>query len=225
MVKTCTYGCAAKKFWIWVQVEWRWAADSAALLVDISVTERDRRLPVSEQSRGRSRNIDLLAGVRCSRRGSRQPCSPACRSSPRTCSCSPRRPAATVAAYPKPKPNAYRAVSPCIGTGALPDWVGSDLTRPDPTRSLLKPLSSRSFLPSSNSRFSPTPMDSTPPPPIRREAWEGCSVLLDINDGDRLAFFRLTPGASVLPSLPQSVSLTSLLPSPLEPTLCVRAGR
>lgn len=42
-----------------------------------------------------------------------------------------------------------------------------------------------------------------PPPPqtptavIPREAWEGCSVLLDINDGDRLAFFRLTPGASV----------------------------
>lgn len=35
-----------------------------------------------------------------------------------------------------------------------------------------------------------------PPPPIRREAWEGCSVLLDINDGDRLAFFRLTPGAT-----------------------------
>ncbi|VAH39712.1 unnamed protein product [Triticum turgidum subsp. durum] len=40
-----------------------------------------------------------------------------------------------------------------------------------------------------------------PPPPqtptavIPREAWEGCSVLLDINDGDRLAFFRLTPGA------------------------------
>ncbi|ONM34905.1 tRNA (adenine(58)-N(1))-methyltransferase non-catalytic subunit trm6 [Zea mays] len=35
------------------------------------------------------------------------------------------------------------------------------------------------------------------PPPICREAWEGCSVLLDINDGDRLAFFRLTPGATV----------------------------
>uniref|UniRef100_A0A453A6R3 tRNA (adenine(58)-N(1))-methyltransferase non-catalytic subunit TRM6 n=1 Tax=Aegilops tauschii subsp. strangulata TaxID=200361 RepID=A0A453A6R3_AEGTS len=39
-----------------------------------------------------------------------------------------------------------------------------------------------------------------PPPPtavIPREAWEGCSVLLDVNDGDRLAFFRLTPGATV----------------------------
>ncbi|RCV34956.1 hypothetical protein SEVIR_7G212000v4 [Setaria viridis] len=38
-----------------------------------------------------------------------------------------------------------------------------------------------------------------PPPPqaIPREAWEGCSVLLDINDGDRLAFFRLTPAATV----------------------------
>ncbi|XP_037475120.1 tRNA (adenine(58)-N(1))-methyltransferase non-catalytic subunit trm6-like isoform X2 [Triticum dicoccoides] len=41
-----------------------------------------------------------------------------------------------------------------------------------------------------------------PPPPtptavMPREAWEGCSVLLDINDGDRLAFFRLTPGATV----------------------------
>ncbi|XP_052154308.1 uncharacterized protein LOC127772319 [Oryza glaberrima] len=32
---------------------------------------------------------------------------------------------------------------------------------------------------------------------IPREAWEGCSVLLDINDGDRLAFFRLTPAATV----------------------------
>lgn len=32
---------------------------------------------------------------------------------------------------------------------------------------------------------------------IPREAWEGCSVLLDINDGDRLAFFRLNPGATV----------------------------
>ncbi|KAJ1265889.1 hypothetical protein BS78_08G108100 [Paspalum vaginatum] len=42
-------------------------------------------------------------------------------------------------------------------------------------------------------------MDPPPPPPpaIPREAWEGCSVLLDINDGDRLAFFRLTPGATV----------------------------
>ncbi|KAL6885483.1 hypothetical protein ACP4OV_010262 [Aristida adscensionis] len=36
-----------------------------------------------------------------------------------------------------------------------------------------------------------------PPPAIPREAWEGCSVLLDINDGDRLAFFRLTPAATV----------------------------
>ncbi|CAN6240503.1 unnamed protein product [Urochloa humidicola] len=45
-------------------------------------------------------------------------------------------------------------------------------------------------------------MDTPPPPPpppaaIPREAWEGCSVLLDINDGDRLAFFRLTPAATV----------------------------
>ncbi|OEL16341.1 tRNA (adenine(58)-N(1))-methyltransferase non-catalytic subunit trm6 [Dichanthelium oligosanthes] len=43
-------------------------------------------------------------------------------------------------------------------------------------------------------------MDPPPPPPppaIAREAWEGCSVLLDINDGDRLAFFRLTPAATV----------------------------
>uniref|UniRef100_A0A453DR39 tRNA (adenine(58)-N(1))-methyltransferase non-catalytic subunit TRM6 n=1 Tax=Aegilops tauschii subsp. strangulata TaxID=200361 RepID=A0A453DR39_AEGTS len=37
----------------------------------------------------------------------------------------------------------------------------------------------------------------TPTPVIPREAWEGCSVLLDINDGDRLAFFRLTPGRTV----------------------------
>jgi len=56
------------------------------------------------------KNIDLLAGVRCPRRASRQPRSPACRSSPRMCSCSclSRRP-------PSP-PNAYRAaaVSSCI---------------------------------------------------------------------------------------------------------------
>uniref|UniRef100_A0A453A6P8 tRNA (adenine(58)-N(1))-methyltransferase non-catalytic subunit TRM6 n=1 Tax=Aegilops tauschii subsp. strangulata TaxID=200361 RepID=A0A453A6P8_AEGTS len=45
----------------------------------------------------------------------------------------------------------------------------------------------------------PTPMAQPPPPTavIPREAWEGCSVLLDVNDGDRLAFFRLTPGATV----------------------------
>jgi hypothetical protein len=63
-----------------------------------------------------------------------------------------------------------------------------------------------------------------PPPPIRREAWEGCSVLLDINDGDRLAFFRLTPGASVLHS---PASLTSLLlpPQRFRPTLvCAQDG-
>ncbi|TVT96695.1 hypothetical protein EJB05_58094, partial [Eragrostis curvula] len=44
-------------------------------------------------------------------------------------------------------------------------------------------------------------MDPPPPSPspaIPREAWEGCSVLLDINDGDRLAFFRLTPAAYLL---------------------------
>lgn len=28
-----------------------------------------------------------------------------------------------------------------------------------------------------------------------RITWEGCSVLLDINDGDRLVFARLTPGS------------------------------
>jgi tRNA (adenine-N(1)-)-methyltransferase non-catalytic subunit len=49
----------------------------------------------------------------------------------------------------------------------------------------------------------PPPTRTTPTPVIPGEAWEGCSVLLDINDGDRLAFFRLTPGASVpSPSLP-----------------------
>ncbi|VAH24229.1 unnamed protein product [Triticum turgidum subsp. durum] len=40
-------------------------------------------------------------------------------------------------------------------------------------------------------------MAQPPTAVIPREAWEGCSVLLDINDGDRLAFFRLTPGATV----------------------------
>lgn len=29
----------------------------------------------------------------------------------------------------------------------------------------------------------------------RRITWEGCSVLLDINDGDRLVFSRLTAGS------------------------------
>ncbi|KAM3373547.1 hypothetical protein ACQJBY_020156 [Aegilops geniculata] len=43
----------------------------------------------------------------------------------------------------------------------------------------------------------PPPQTPTPTAVIPREAWEGCSVLLDINDGDRLAFFRLTPGATV----------------------------
>jgi tRNA (adenine-N(1)-)-methyltransferase non-catalytic subunit len=28
-----------------------------------------------------------------------------------------------------------------------------------------------------------------------RVTWEGCSVLLDINDGDRLVFARLTAGS------------------------------
>jgi len=28
-----------------------------------------------------------------------------------------------------------------------------------------------------------------------RVTWEGCSVLLDINDGDRLVFARLSPAA------------------------------
>ncbi|XP_048550764.1 tRNA (adenine(58)-N(1))-methyltransferase non-catalytic subunit TRM6-like [Triticum urartu] len=41
------------------------------------------------------------------------------------------------------------------------------------------------------------PPPQTPTAVIPRAAWEGCSVLLDINDGDRLAFFRLTPGATV----------------------------
>ncbi|KAI5004315.1 hypothetical protein ZWY2020_031558 [Hordeum vulgare] len=45
--------------------------------------------------------------------------------------------------------------------------------------------------------MAPPPPPQTPTPVIAREAWDGCSVLLDINDGDRLAFFRLTPGATV----------------------------
>ncbi|KAE8769554.1 putative tRNA (guanine-N(1)-)-methyltransferase,putative [Hordeum vulgare] len=39
--------------------------------------------------------------------------------------------------------------------------------------------------------MAPPPQTPTPTPVIAREAWDGCSVLLDINDGDRLAFFRL----------------------------------
>ncbi|XP_010934213.1 uncharacterized protein [Elaeis guineensis] len=34
-------------------------------------------------------------------------------------------------------------------------------------------------------------------PPNPRTTWEGCSVLLDINDGDRLVFARLSPAASL----------------------------
>lgn len=62
-----------------------------------------------------------------------------------------------------------------------------------------------------------------PPPPqaIPREAWEGCSVLLDINDGDRLAFFRLTPAASVQPSPPHP----QLLYAPETNPCGVGAGR
>ncbi|XP_071683349.1 uncharacterized protein [Lolium perenne] len=38
---------------------------------------------------------------------------------------------------------------------------------------------------------------SPPPPVIPREAWAGCSVILDINDGDRVIFRRLTRRATV----------------------------
>ncbi|KAJ8512258.1 hypothetical protein OPV22_002692 [Ensete ventricosum] len=38
---------------------------------------------------------------------------------------------------------------------------------------------------------------AAPPSPIPRETWEGCSVLLDINDGDRLVFARLSPAATL----------------------------
>lgn len=38
----------------------------------------------------------------------------------------------------------------------------------------------------------------------RAVTWEGCSVLLDINDGDRLVFSRLSPAAYTL-----SLSLNS----------------
>ncbi|XP_038977528.1 tRNA (adenine(58)-N(1))-methyltransferase non-catalytic subunit trm6-like [Phoenix dactylifera] len=34
-------------------------------------------------------------------------------------------------------------------------------------------------------------------PPNPRTTWEGCSVLLDINDGDRLVFARLSPAATL----------------------------
>ncbi|KAJ6821810.1 tRNA (adenine(58)-N(1))-methyltransferase non-catalytic subunit trm6 [Iris pallida] len=34
-------------------------------------------------------------------------------------------------------------------------------------------------------------------PPNPRVTWEGCSVLLDINDGDRLVFARLSPAATI----------------------------
>ncbi|WOL09656.1 hypothetical protein Cni_G18409 [Canna indica] len=36
-----------------------------------------------------------------------------------------------------------------------------------------------------------------PPPPNPRATWEGCSVLLDINDGDRLVFARLSAAATL----------------------------
>ncbi|KAK1662843.1 hypothetical protein QYE76_051002 [Lolium multiflorum] len=38
---------------------------------------------------------------------------------------------------------------------------------------------------------------SPPPPVIPREAWAGCSVILDINDGGRVIFRRLTRRATV----------------------------
>lgn len=41
----------------------------------------------------------------------------------------------------------------------------------------------------------------------RAVTWEGCSVLLDINDGDRLVFSRLSPAA-------YSLSLSLFLKSP-----------
>jgi tRNA (adenine-N(1)-)-methyltransferase non-catalytic subunit len=38
---------------------------------------------------------------------------------------------------------------------------------------------------------------SPPSPVIPKEAWAGCNVILDINDGDRVIFDRLTRRASV----------------------------
>ncbi|XP_042382078.1 tRNA (adenine(58)-N(1))-methyltransferase non-catalytic subunit trm6-like [Zingiber officinale] len=38
---------------------------------------------------------------------------------------------------------------------------------------------------------------ATSPPTNPKTTWEGCSVLLDINDGDRLVFARLSPAATL----------------------------
>lgn len=37
--------------------------------------------------------------------------------------------------------------------------------------------------------------ETTPELEKSRVTWEGCSVLLDVNDGDRLVFARLTQGS------------------------------
>ncbi|XP_071703267.1 uncharacterized protein [Rutidosis leptorrhynchoides] len=57
----------------------------------------------------------------------------------------------------------------------------------------------------------------------RRITWEGCSVLLDINDGDRLVFSRLTAG-SVLKIGNKNYSLQPLIGSPFGSLFQVENG-
>ncbi|KAI4388475.1 hypothetical protein MLD38_000798 [Melastoma candidum] len=54
---------------------------------------------------------------------------------------------------------------------------------------------------------------SSSPPKDNRIAWEGCSVLLDVNDGDRLVFARLT-SASTLKIGKKNYSLLPLIGCP-----------
>ncbi|PKA58767.1 hypothetical protein AXF42_Ash000860 [Apostasia shenzhenica] len=60
-------------------------------------------------------------------------------------------------------------------------------------------------------------------PVNQRVAWEGCSVLLDINDGDRLVFARLSSGAS-LKIGNKKCSLRPLIGSPFGSLFSVKAG-
>lgn len=56
-----------------------------------------------------------------------------------------------------------------------------------------------------------------------RVAWEGCSVLLDINDGDRLVFARLSP-ASTLKIGNKSYSLKPLIGRPFGSLFQIESG-
>ncbi|XP_072988704.1 uncharacterized protein [Typha latifolia] len=73
------------------------------------------------------------------------------------------------------------------------------------------------------SATAPLHSETPRPAPIPRVTWEGCSVLLDINDGDRLVFARLSPNAT-LKIGNKKCSLHSLLGCPFGSLFRVETG-